>query len=1101
MVLVLLLVCALPLYTAFSVYPRALKNMEQAAARENNRILRYVTNHVLGAIPSTLGNAFTAMTCQEVDGICAHFCLQGIRFYDANGKLVYGRADADMDTAAVAPRTKKAELDKNSFFYSTVQHSRSSPGKKILQQKITTREPVVRAGKVLGTVEIVTDVSDRRHAIDVALVRWMVESVAASGIVVCLIFMIAWKIHCHAAKERIIGQQLQHAEYQYKTVLDSIRIGVLLVTGDKRILHANRQCTEWFALIGSGSRTVSCCELLAAYVNKEKKCCPICYALERAEPFHTYLSLATQTGFRYFNVSVMPVCHQDGSRYAFVFFEDATDRRQQEEVITRFRSALDHAIDGFFLVDTETLSISDVNETICTVLGYTRTELLALEFPDILPYYSREALREIAAGLSANGSASTIETVCRRKDRSEVPFEIKMNVLTLDDQGFFIIVARDVSARKHAQRILYQSEYRYYTLFENAHDAVFIHRFKEHFLEVNTAACRLLGYTRKELCGRSLPDIITPEEENGIMRAMARLARGEPESSEWHVVRHDGTRVVVDLYASVIDYGDERAVMTVMRDITVRKQAEEELRRAKEAAEAASQAKSRFLANVSHEIRTPMNAIIGFIDILRHTDLSDMQRDYITTIGESSHLLMNILNDVLDISRVEAKQIKLEDIQFDLDYLTRSVLKLLEPRLDPAAVRLVYLKDPAMPRFFKGDPTRLRQILINMVSNAIKFTREGTITVSLLYGEETGDGKQKMRISVKDTGIGIAEEKKGVIFESFVQGDTSPTRRFGGAGLGLSIAKALAECMGGDITMTSQEGSGSEFVVTVPLTVVTLDHVTAPGEAVALKELAGKQALIIAPNEHGTDTLAAYCANIHLGICGVVHSVSDAQSHLETNSLVPDIVFVALSPGDTAGYDFVPRLRGEERYLATKLVAVMTDAQPGSAWDAREAGYDAYFAWPIAEDDFLKIIRRVFSPPPSGTGVFLTRHAAEEQLFKGKRILIVEDNPINVRVIRIVLERLGCAVDAAYDGEEALAKVAQASYDLLLMDIQMPKQNGLETTQAIRTNTAGGTVPIIALTAAVLESDRQDALRAGMNDFITKPVEVDTLVAVLSKWL
>ena len=535
-------------------------------------------------------------------------------------------------------------------------------------------------------------------------------------------------------------------------------------------------------------------------------------------------------------------------------------------------------------------------------------------------------------------------------------------------------------------------------------------------------------------------------------------------------------------------------------DIDKRKKVEAELKKSKAEAEMLSSAKSQFLANMSHEMRTPMNAVLGFSQLLVDTQLDDTQKDFIETIQSSGTILLNLINDTLDLSKIEADEIKLESIDFDLGRLAEDILKMVKPKLTGPGVELVYDIAENVPVCFIGDPTRIRQVMMNLLSNAIKFTHKGEIKLSLTM-DVTSNGSPEdihnIRISVKDTGIGISRDKHNVIFDLFTQEDGSTTRQYGGTGLGLSIVKRLTEIMGGTIELVSEQGKGSEFIVVLPLrkSAAAEDVDAAPVAISGLKDI---KVMIIDDNEDARMILESCCHQAAMNFICTAASAKSALEWLEGNPETPDLILCDILMPEMDGREFAKKLRGDGRYDNVKLIAITTCAFGGEGENCREAGFDAYLPKPVFKRELFNTLRTVVGSKP-GTGQIITRHIADELSLKGIRVLLVEDNAINIKVFDNFLKKFGCDFDVAFNGQEAIEKINENKYDVVFMDVQMPVMGGIEAIELIRKD-VDKDIPVIALTAAAMKGDYEQCIASGMNDYLSKPVRYDKLKEVLQKW-
>lgn len=789
---------------------------------------------------------------------------------------------------------------------------------------------------------------------------------------------------------------------------------------------------------------------------------------------------------------------------------DITARRIAEEDLRaseqRLQTVIDTVGEGITLSD-ETGFFQIFNRSMERITGYSHTEANAGDFSLLL--YPKPADRQHALDglkdLLEHKETREVESTIRTKSGEERTVLTSTRLLEMNGNNMFLSAYRDISLRKTTQRALEESEARFRELYDDAPVGYHELDSQGRIIRVNRKELEMLGYSAREMIGEYVWKFV--EDSEASRKAVQAKLAGTltPKASyERHYVRKDGTKlpVLVDEHINRNSQGGVTSIRTTIQDITERKEGERALNEAKEAAEAATRAKSQFLAMMSHEIRTPMNGVIGMTDLLLTTELSNEQREFVDTVRSSGEALLSIINDILDFSKIESGKIDLEQHPFEVRECIEEVFELLAPKALEKSLDLLYWVDPRVPSLIVGDKLRLRQILFNLVGNAIKFTSKGEIYASVAMGWKVGNDCQ-LDFFVRDTGIGIPKDRIDRLFKAFSQADSSTTRKYGGTGLGLAISTRLVELMGGRMWVESNEGKGATFFFTIKITV--------PAESFALPtvvvrgkvpELQNKRVLIVDDNTTNLQVLRLQCE--YWGM--LPRTTVSPQQALEW--------IRKGDPFDIAILDMLmPAMNGIQ--LAIEIAALrpaqtlplLLLSSSGAHAEELEKHKQLFFAAipkPVKQDQLFNFILAAISGvkrPAIRRKAAASPQGAKLSPILPLKILVAEDNEINQRLFTHILLQLGYEGHLVANGNEVLQALESQQYDIIFMDVHMPEMDGLEASRHIVNKWNAEERPkIVALTADAMQGDREKCIEAGMDDYLAKPIRIDDVRTMLERW-
>lgn len=811
-----------------------------------------------------------------------------------------------------------------------------------------------------------------------------------------------------------------------------------------------------------------------------------------------------------------------------------TERAEAEQALHEseetFKALAEASFEGISI--TENGQILEANQNLANMFGYDLSEITCKSILDLVaPEFAKQLLN-----LNRTGQEGGYEAIGIRKDCSQFPIELYGKSLPYKGRTGQVITVRDITESVRVRKELLSQATRLHdlaNLIDLTHDNIIVRDKNDLITFWNKGAEFSYGWTKQEALGKNTTQLLKtrfPLPEDQVYTELFNNGRWEGDLIH---TKRDGSLVIVSSRWTLgLDLdGKFQTTFEINNDITLRKEAEEalkvyadeitqknqELAVARDQAVAASRIKSEFLATMSHEIRTPMNGILGMADILLSTDLDEEQQEFAGIIRDSGEALLSIINDILDFSKIEAGKLTLETIDFDLRQVVEGMADLLGPKAQEKKLSLMTFVAPEIPFKLLGDPGRLRQILLNLTGNAIKFTEQGEIIIRVHHTKTIGE-KVKLYFSISDTGIGLSEKARQRLFQSFTQADGSTTRKHGGTGLGLAISKRLAEAMGGEMGVESEKDCGSTFWFTVWLSLAPASDKL---PTVDLKPLSPDlRVLAVDDSLSSLEIICKYISSWGL-LCDKIESPNEALAMLRRAVEVGnpyDLVIIDLVMPEMDGFALARAIEREPALAATPLILLTVFDERGQGEQALRVGFSAYLVKPLKQSSLFDTVVTVISNKQVKTSIKQANDAPNkdvrkgnstnqmgvEQIQQGKLILLAEDNLANQKVAQVQLNKLGYQVHTVGTGKEVVEAIAknESSYNLVLMDCQMPEMDGFNATRTIRRYeaTTGRHIPIIAMTANAMEGDRETCIVAGMDDYISKPVNQEKLAKLLQQW-
>ncbi|MBZ5535564.1 MAG: PAS domain S-box protein [Acidobacteriia bacterium] len=913
----------------------------------------------------------------------------------------------------------------------------------------------------------------------------------------------------HAARLKNLNSALRESEARFRGIFESSNTGISFGDREGNLLYANKAFQE---LVGYSGQ-----ELLGMNVAQlthpdfvETECGLIAELLQdERDQYRMEKQFITKDNCCIWVDAAVSVIRDDHRKplYFIGVVNEITDRKRMEEALrmseARFHSLIENAPVAISVARWE--KIFYANAAFRSMFGFQdETELRDQPVLEVFAPQCRNRManrmRRHALGMPVPNEE---ETVGRRRDGSQFPMHLAATRVQLAEGPATLAFMSDVTERKHIEDSLRQSEEKFRNIIENMQDYVLAATSDGAITLANPSAVKMLGYeSEQELLGKDLGQVAgaVPRERERLARALG--TSGFVRNYRLRFKHKDGSDILVEENIRLVRGADGKpvAIEAIGRDMTERIRAEEELRVAKETAEAATRARSQFLANMSHEIRTPMNGVIGMTNLLLDTELAPQQREYAETLRTCGESMLAVINDILDFSKIDARKLTFEILDFDLKEVIEDILTLVGKAAKTKKLELAGIVRPDVPTQLRGDPGRLRQILTNLVSNAVKFTERGSVTVRAANQAETTT-HVTLRFEVVDTGIGIAPGTQARLFKAFSQADSSTTRKYGGTGLGLAVSKQLVEMMGGQIGVRSSVGEGSTFWF-----IVCLEKQLHP---LALKENEkegpARLRLLIVDNNPTTRLVLqhqaqgreidAKCAANGVEALRLLREASSSKHPY-------DLAVLDQSLQELGGMALARAIRADPDITRIRVILLTSTNMTTDPEQLSEAGIDACLPKPVKPEQLFDCLTRLMPQSPSRAMRMPLAPTLEPRPVRKLRVLVAEDNLLNQKVTLGQLRKLGYRGDAVANGLEVQEAIQRIPYEVILMDCQMPEMDGYEASRQVRLREQRQhkkPIYIIAMTAHAMVGDREKCLAAGMDNYLSKPVRLEELRNMLER--